>query len=371
MASVPIVITTGCYLEKLVSKSMSDAQKWLLLACIFLGAWLLYLLAPVLTPFLIAALLAYLGDPLVDRLELKNLSRTPAVLLVFAVMFIVGLLLLLILIPALQQQLTAVLSLIPRIVPWLQEVVLPWVSSTFEIEVHNISLDALQKMLSGNWQDIGNLLGLVLGKITHSGQLIFAWLAYLVLVPVVTFYLLRDWDLLVQSVQDLLPRKIEPMVSQMTRECDLVLAEFLRGQLLLMVALGLMYSIGLWLAGLEFALLVGMLSGLVSFVPYLGAIVGIGAAGILAFMQFQDFIHLFYVALVFGIGQSIEGMVLSPLLVGDRIGLHPVAVIFAVMAGGQLFGFFGVLLALPVAAVIVVLLRHLHKGYVESSFYTP
>ncbi|NKB38868.1 MAG: AI-2E family transporter [Gammaproteobacteria bacterium] len=349
---------------------MTDAQKWLMLACIFLGAWLLYLLAPVLTPFLIAGLLAYLGDPLVDRLELKKLSRSLAVVLVFAVMLFTGLLLLLILIPALQQQLIAVLSLIPRVVPWLQEVVIPWVSATFDIRIENIGLDALQNLLAGNWQDIGNLLGMLLGKIGHSGQLVFAWLAYLVLVPVVTFYLLRDWDLLVQQVRDLIPRKIEPLVSKLTMECDQVLAEFLRGQLLLMMALAVMYSIGLWLAGLEFALLVGMLSGLVSFVPYLGAIVGIGVAGVLAFMQFQDFIHLFYVALVFGIGQSIEGMLLSPILVGDRIGLHPVAVIFAVMAGAQLFGFFGVLLALPVAAIIVVLLRHLRSVYTESSFYT-
>ena len=350
---------------------MTDAQKWLLLACIFLGAWLLYLLAPVLTPFLVSALLAYLGDPLTDRLEQRKLSRTVAVLVVFAVMFIFGLLMLLILVPLLQEQINALAARIPLIVPWLQDVAIPWVATTFNVSVENINLDALKRTLAGNWQDLGNLLGIVLGKVGHSGQLIFAWLAYLVLVPVVTFYLLRDWDILVAQVHDLIPRKYEPLVSRLTKECDVVLAEFLRGQLLLMLALGFMYSIGLWAVGLEFALLVGMLAGLVSFVPYLGAIVGIGIAGILAFMQFQDFLHLVYVGLVFGGGQAIEGMILSPILVGDRIGLHPVAVIFAVMAGGQLFGFFGVLLALPVAAVIVVLLRHLRQHYLESEFYTP
>lgn len=350
---------------------MTDAQKWLVLACIFLGAWLLYLLAPVLTPFLVSALLAYLGDPLTDRLEKKKLSRTLAVMVVFAIMLFAGLLLLLILVPMLQEQLSALLGRVPLIVPWLQDVAIPWVATTFNVEVENINLDALKRTLAGNWQDIGNLLGLLIGKVSHSGQMIFAWLAYLVLVPVVTFYLLRDWDILVAQTQDLLPRKYEPLISRLTRECDDVLAEFLRGQLLLMMALGLMYSIGLWLAGLEFALLVGMLAGLVSFVPYLGAIVGIGVAGVLAFMQFQDIIHLVYVALVFGAGQAIEGMLLSPLLVGDRIGLHPVAVILAVMAGGQLFGFFGVLLALPVAAIIVVILRHVRQRYIESEFYTP
>jgi predicted PurR-regulated permease PerM len=350
---------------------MTDAQKWLMLTCVFLTAWLLYLLASVLTPFLVAALLAYLGDPITDRLEQKKLSRTLAVVVVFAVMLFAGLLLLLILLPMLQEQLTALLSRLPLIVPWLQDVALPWLSTTLKIETANVDLAALKQSLAGNWQDISNVLGLLLGKVTHSGQLIFAWLAYLVLVPVVTFYLLRDWDILVANVHDLIPRQYEAVISKLTKECDSVLAEFLRGQLMLMLALGLMYSIGLWIVGLEFALLVGMMAGLVSFVPYLGAIVGIAVAGVLAFMQFHDLIHLIYVGIVFGVGQSVEGMLLSPILVGDRIGLHPVAVIFAVMAGGQLFGFFGVLLALPVAAVIVVLLRYARQQYIESSFYTP
>ncbi|MFT5134236.1 MAG: putative PurR-regulated permease PerM [Gammaproteobacteria bacterium] len=350
---------------------MTDAQKWLTLTCVFLMAWLLYLLAPVLTPFLLGALLAYLGDPLADRLEQKKLSRTLSVVVVFALMLFAGLLLLLILVPLLQEQLTSLLSRLPLIVPWLQEVVIPWLSTTLHIEIDNVDLDSLKQTLAGNWQDIGNLLTVLLGKVTHSGQLVFAWLAYLVLVPVVTFYLLRDWDVLVANVQTLLPRNYEPIISKLTRECDSVLAEFLRGQLMLMIALGVMYTIGLWMAGLEFALLVGMLAGLVSFVPYLGGIIGIVVAGVLAFMQFHDLLHLVYVAIVFGVGQAVEGMLLSPILVGDRIGLHPVAVIFAVMAGGQLFGFFGVLLALPVAAIIVVLLRFARQQYIESNFYTP
>ena len=167
-----------------------------------------------------------------------------------------------------------------------------------------------------------------------------------------------------------MPRPYERLVIKLAKQCDEVLAEFLRGQLLVMLALAVLYSVGLWIVGLEFFLLIGMLAGLVSFVPYLGFIVGIGVAGIAGFMQFHDIIHLVYILIVFGVGQIIEGMVLSPLLVGDRIGLHPVAVIFAVMAGGQLFGIVGVLVALPVAAVIVVLLRHVHERYLESNLYT-
>jgi predicted PurR-regulated permease PerM len=150
-----------------------------------------------------------------------------------------------------------------------------------------------------------------------------------------------------------------------------VLAQFLRGQLLVMLALALIYTVGLWIAGLDAAFLIGVLAGLVSFVPYLGFVVGIVLAGFAALIQFGDMMHVVYVVIVFATGQLIEGFVLSPWLVGDRIGLHPVAVIFAVMAGGQLFGFFGVLLALPVAAVVLVLLRHSHELYMQSSLYTP
>jgi predicted PurR-regulated permease PerM len=204
---------------------------------------------------------------------------------------------------------------------------------------------------------------------TQSGVALLAWLANLVLVPVVTFYLLRDWDVLVARIHELIPRQQEPTVAKLARASDEVLGQFLRGQLTVMVALGVIYTTGLWLIGLDLALLVGMIAGLVSFVPYLGTIVGILLAGVAALMQFGDAMHLLYVAIVFAVGQSLEGMILTPLLVGDKIGLHPVAVIFAVMAGGQLFGFVGVLIALPVAAVVVVILRHMREVYTASELY--
>src|SRR3990172_4904261 len=329
---------------------MTDAQKWLILTGVFLTGGLLYLLAPVLTPFLIAAILAYLADPLVDRLEKLKLkkyrpSRTFAVAIVFAILLILFLFLLLILIPLIEKQLAAFVRVFPEFITWLQETVLPKLSDTFNFDASIINLEFIKQTVMGNWQDIGSVAGQVFLKITQSGQAIFVWLAYLLLIPVVTFYLLRDWDHLLAAMQSLLPRKHAPLIKKLATDCDSVLSEFMRGQLLVMLAPGIIYTIGLWIVGLEFALLIGMLAGVVSFVPYLG--------------------------FVFGIGQALEGMVLSPWLVGDRIGLHPVAVIFAVMAGGQLFGFFGVLLALPVAAVIVVLVRYLHDRYLESSLYTP
>jgi len=174
---------------------------------------------------------------------------------------------------------------------------------------------------------------------------------------------------LVERIRRLLPRPVEPTVSQLARESDLVLGGFLRGQLSVMVALGLIYTLGLWAVGIDLALLIGMTAGLISFVPYLGTIVGMVAAVIAAVVQYQDFLHVALVLGVFGIGQLLEGFVLTPWLVGDRIGLHPVAVIFAVLAGGQLFGFLGILLALPVASIVMVLLRYAHHRYVGSGLY--
>jgi len=354
----------------LLSK-LSDSQKWFLLAVLATGGWLVYLLSPVLTPFLVSALLAYLGDPLVDRLEAYKFSRTFGVLVVFLVMFLIGLIFLLVMIPLLEKQIAVLMIKVPLMIDKFQEGILPRIARFAGFETPTLDTSAFKRAIIANWESLSGTVGGVFGTITHSGLKILNWLAFVLLIPVVTFYLLRDWDVLVGKIQDLLPRKIEPTVSRLAKECDDVLAQFFRGQLSVMMALAVIYTVGLMIVGLDLAFLIGILSGLVSFVPYLGFIVGIVIASLSAVMQFHDFIHVIYVAIVFGIGQALEGMVLSPLLVGDRIGLHPVAVIFAVMAGGQLFGFFGVLLALPVAAVIMVILRHWKELYKESDFYTP
>ena len=199
---------------------------------------------------------------------------------------------------------------------------------------------------------------------------VVAIMTNLILIPVVTFYLLRDWDLLVKGVHDLLPRNMQAEISRTAIEVDDVLGAFFRGQLMVMLALGVIYSVGLSLVGVELAVLIGMGAGLLSVVPYLGSIVGVLVAAGAAIFQFQDWFHLLMVLLVFGVGQSAESMYLTPKLVGDRIGLHPVTVIFAVLAGGQLFGFLGVLLAMPVAAVLNVLVRHMHNKYRKSEMYS-
>jgi predicted PurR-regulated permease PerM len=185
----------------------------------------------------------------------------------------------------------------------------------------------------------------------------------------VTFYLMRDWDPLIRAIHDLLPRDMEVEISRTVSDVDEVLGAFFRGQLMVMLALGLIYSIGLSVVGIDLAILIGMGAGLLSIVPYLGSIVGVLVAAGAAIYQFQDIFHLIMVLLVFGVGQSAEGMYLTPKLVGDRIGLHPVTVIFAVLAGGQLFGFLGILLALPVAAGLNVLVRQLLQKYRLSELY--
>jgi predicted PurR-regulated permease PerM len=349
----------------------SEKAFWLVLAGLVVAGLLLYLLAPILTPFLIAALFAYLGDPLADRLQGWGASRTLAVVVVFAGMLTLLALALLVLVPVLEDQLATLIAKIPGYLQWMNEVVLPGLGGLLGIELARPDPAMLKEVLGGHWQQAGGAVAGVLGYVSRSGTALIAWLANLLLIPVIGFYLLRDWDGLVANVQDLLPRSVEPTVALLARQSDEVLGAFIRGQLLVMLALGTIYSLGLWLIGLEFALLVGMLAGLVSFVPYLGFIVGILVAGVAILVQTQDPLQLLWVAAVFGVGQLLEGTVLTPVLVGDRIGLHPVAVIFAVLAGAQLFGFFGVLLALPVAAVLAVLLRHAHRGYVGSAFYGP
>lgn len=348
---------------------MTDTQKWQLLALTVLFGVLLWLLAPVLTPFAVSALLAYLGDPLVDRLDRWKLSRTSAVCVVFALMTLAIVGVVLLLIPMLERQISAFIEQLPRYIDWIQSRVLPWVHANIGINVEAFDPAQLIAMLKQHWQQAGGVAATVLGGLSKSGLAVLGWVANLLLIPVVTFYFLRDWDALVARVRELLPRAIEPTVSRLTRESDEVLGSFLRGQLSVMLALGTVYSIGLWLVGVDLALLIGMLAGLVSFVPYLGVLVGAAAGIIAALVQHGDWLHPLLVLGVFAVGQTLEGFVLTPWLVGDRIGLHPVAVIFAIMAGGQLFGFLGVLLALPVAAIAMVVLRWLHARYTESRLY--
>jgi predicted PurR-regulated permease PerM len=350
---------------------MTEARKWLWLGVLLGSGWLVYLLAPVLAPFLAGALIAYLGSPLVDWLQLRRLSRTGAVVLVFSLFTLAMLVLVLFLAPLLAKQVEAALVVqLPRALEWLQVTALPYLGGLAGLQTETLfDIEQLKATLSAHWREAGGVAARVLESVTRSGLALFGWLANLVLIPVVAFYLLRDWHVLVARIDQMLPRDPAPVIRRLARESDTVLGAFMRGQLLVMLALGLFYTLGLWLVGLELALLIGMLAGLVSFVPYLGFTVGVLAALLAGWFQFQEFMPLLWVVLVFGLGQLLESLWLTPRLVGGSIGLHPVAVIFAIMAGGQLFGFVGVLLALPVASVAMVLLRYAHRQYLDSELY--
>ena len=349
--------------------TLSDSQKWMLITGFSALCFLLYLLTPVLTPFFAAALLAYLGDPLVDRLEKRKLSRTLSVVVVFVCLFIVIALIILLLFPMLEQQISYLLNNFPAYIDILQNELLPGLAEKLAIDPASLNIDSLKKLLDQNFKQAGGLAVTLFSSLTQSGVALLAWLANMVLIPVVTFYLLRDWDILVARINELLPRQYEPRIVKLAKESDEVLASFLRGQFMVMLALGSIYTIGLWFTGLKLALLIGMMAGLVSFVPYLGFILGVLAASIAILLQTHELMQLMPVFAVFAVGQVLEGMVLTPMLVGDKIGLHPVAVIFAVLAGGQLFGFVGILLALPVAAVLAVLISHVHQRYKSSTLF--
>lgn len=351
---------------------LTDSQKWLVLALVTSLGWLLYLLAPVLTPFLVAALLAYLFDPMVNRLQLYRVPRTLAVALVLTGLTLIMVLLLVLLVPMLEQQIVWLVKQFPHYIDVIQ-LQLPLWAERLGVDPALFNIAAIKQLVLDNLGDTmaksGGIAMTLFKSVSSSGMAIVAWTANLLLIPVVLFYLLRDWDVLLARIDELLPRNYQPLVKQLATESDQVLGGFLRGQLSVMLALSLIYSVGLWFAGLKLALLIGMLAGLVSFVPYLGFIVGIIAASVAMLLQTHELMSLLPIFMVFGVGQMLESMLLTPWLVGDRIGLHPVAVIFAVMAGGQLFGFVGVLLAFPTAAVLAVLLRYAHQRYKTSSLY--
>ncbi len=341
--------------------------QWLILLALLGGV--IYLLSPVLMPFVIAALFAYLADPLVDRLE-RWMGRGLAVSLVFLVLVLVFTGIVLVLVPFIEHQISNFLTQLPIWIDWFQTRATPWLTRHFGVSPDLLDTRKIIDALQAHWKEAGGFAAATLAHVSKSGMTIIGWVLNLVLVPVVAFYLLRDWDVLIERIHTMIPRGVEPVVSRLARESDDVLGAFVRGQLSVMIALAVYYGAGFWLTGLSVGPLIGMVAGLISFVPYLGAITALVMGVIAALVQYQDWYHVMLVVGVFAVGQLLEGYVLVPRLVGEKIGLHPVAVIFAVLAGGELFGFLGVLLALPIASVLMVLLRYVYRRYTESELYT-
>ncbi|MHA7841572.1 MAG: AI-2E family transporter [Gammaproteobacteria bacterium] len=347
---------------------MSVAKEWLWVIGILLTLVLIYLLTPVLTPFLGAATLAYLFDPLVNKLQSWRVPRTLGVIIVFAILLLLLMLMIFVLVPLIAHQVSNMLATVPAMINWVEKTFLPWFQDRFDITV-NFNMSSLKAVLANKLKNTDGLLADVWNTLSYSGHTLLLWGTNLLLIPVVMFYLLRDWHKVLRGARNLIPRPAESTLITLFNECHSRLSGFLRGQLMVMLGLGILYSTGLWLLGLNVAVVIGMVAGLISIVPYLGFIVGIASASIAAMLQFHDAMQLVWVFVVFMVAQSIEAMILTPLFVGDRIGMHPVAVLFAVLAGGQLFGFLGVLLALPVAAVLMVFIRYFRMRYVNSNVY--
>ncbi|MGB8697466.1 MULTISPECIES: chloramphenicol efflux transporter CxpE [Acinetobacter] len=343
-----------------------------ILSGIALILWVLYLLKPVVLPFIAAFLVAYLFSPLVEKLHKIGLPRWLAISLVFIGIGVVLTLAMWYLVPLVWQQLMYARDSIPAGIHWLNYTFLPWVSQTFSVEQMEIDTQQMSTVVMEYIQtnySADSIQAMVL-KVAQSGLNFIQIGGTVVLIPIIAFYFLLDWDRMLDSFRRLIPRPYEKSTLHIVGECHQVLGAFVKGQFLVMFLLGTVYAVGLQVIGLEVGLIIGMVAGLASIIPYLGFAVGIIAAVIATLFQFGiDWMHLALVLVVFMIGQAVEGYILQPFLLGDKIGLSPVAVVFAVLAGAQLAGFLGMLIALPVAAVIVVLLRHARDCYEKSRIY--
>jgi predicted PurR-regulated permease PerM len=338
-------------------------------AVIGVGA-VLWVLSPILAPFLAAAILAYIFDPLVDRMQARGFSRSAATVVAVSLLILAVLLMLVIVLPLFYKEVAQLTQLIPGFVEQLKTSVVPWINAKLGT---SISLDASSflSFMQDNVSDASGIAKRVFATVGSGGLAVVAVLINLALIPIVLFYLMRDWDVLVHHVDALIPRRYYATTTSLAREVDAVLSEFLRGQITVMLIMASFYVVGLWAVGLKFALPVGLITGLLVFVPYLGVGLGMLLGTVAAVMQFDNtLLGLAMVWGVFGVGQVIESLFVTPKFVGERIGLHPVAVIFSLLAFGQVFGFFGVLLALPASAAILVGLRHWVARYRSSVLFT-
>ncbi|WP_180134607.1 MULTISPECIES: chloramphenicol efflux transporter CxpE [unclassified Acinetobacter] len=343
-----------------------------ILAGIALIIWVLYLLKPVVVPFIGAFLIAYLFSPLVDKLHNIGLPRWLSISLVFIGIGVAIFLAMWFLVPLVWEQLMYAKNNIPSNIHWVNYTFLPWLSETFnlvpmEIDTEQMSA-AIMEYIQTNYS--ADSIQAMLLKVAQSGLNFIQIGGTIVLIPIIAFYFLLDWERMLENMRRLIPRKYEKNTLTIVGECHEVLGAFVKGQFLVMFLLGVVYAVGLQLVGIEVGIIIGMIAGLASIIPYLGFAVGIISAVVACLFQFGlDWVHLALVLVVFMVGQAIEGYILQPFLLGDKIGLSPVAVVFAVLAGAQLAGLLGMLIALPVAAIIVVLLRHARENYEKSNLY--
>ncbi|MCH8620272.1 AI-2E family transporter [Undibacterium sp. TS12] len=354
------------------TSEQKQSMLWLAVAMALLG--LLSLLGPVLMPFIVASILSYVLTPWVDklctlRIKKFHMPRSVAATLVIVILIAAVLAMVLIMIPILQKEVPQLQDQIPSFFNKLDEMLAPMLSE-FGIKVR-LDSTGIKNLLSDQMASSGDIIGkAVLNSIRVGGTAVLGMVANLLLIPIVLFYLLMDWHSLIKRLSHFIPRRFVKSVAHAVEEVDDILAQYLRGQILVMIVLAAYYSVALSIARFDLALPVGIITGFLVFIPYLGYGLGLVLALIGAILQFDGFSGLMSVAIIYGIGQMLESFYLTPRLVGERIGLHPLTVIFALMAFGQLFGFIGILIALPASAVISVAVKHIRTSYLNSPFYS-
>lgn len=273
--------------------------------------------------------------------------------------------LVLVMLPLFEKEISRLIERIPLVLDLIKNRVVPWLEANYNIQLQ-IDTVLLKQVILDHWQSAGGAAAQMLPGLKTGGLAILEFIMNTLLLPVVLFYLLRDWNILIEKTKELIPPCWQEQVLSLAQETDRVLAEFMRGEFAVIIIMSAYFITGLWLVDLEFALPIGLIAGVLVFVPYLGTIVGVALATLAAIIQFQEWSSVLAAWAVLGSGQLLESMLITPHFVGERIGLHPVVVIFALLAFGQLFGFIGILLALPVSAVLLVWLRHLHARYLET-----
>ena len=342
---------------------------WVAAAVVFV--LILWLLNDILLPFVVGIAVAYFLDPVVIRLQRVGLSRTWATtaVTILAVLLAVGVAMAIL--PPLFGQLQSLIAKAPQYIVQAMARVQPLIEPLRDkLGLPSLSLQDLQAEATQWAGQAFAIAGSLAGGLARRGAALINLLALVFLTPVVTFYLLRDWEKVIAALDGALPLDNAPTIRKLARESNAAIAGYVRGQALVCIALGTIYAVGLSLVGLQFGLIIGLIAGAISFIPFVGTFVGAVMALGMALAQFPpDWMSVIKVAAVFLFGQMMEGNVLSPKLVGDRVGLHPVWIMFALLAGGSLFGFVGILIAVPTAAVIGVVVRHLLGRYRESGIY--
>lgn len=350
----------------IASPEQRQSVLWFAVAIVLVA--LLVLLGPVLAPFVAAAIIGYVLNPGVDWLVARRIPRATAVMLtIIATVFLIFALLLIV-VPILRSEIPVLQERLPSLLDRIDAALGPWLAQVgvkVQLDSAGVKQMLAEKLAAGS-AELGPAF---LASLKVGGMAVMGWIATIVLVPVVLFYLLLDWHAMVHRLAIMVPRRWINLVTSMTTEADTLLAQYLRGQLLVMLLLATYYSVALAIAGFDVALPIGLLTGLLVFIPYIGYGIGLLLALTAALLQFDGLQGLLAIAIIYGLGQIIEGFYLTPRLVGERIGLHPLVVIFALLAFGQLFGFVGILLALPASAILSVVVKRLRQHYLNSHFY--